>query len=101
MEKFKIFQFEALFDFFLMVLGVAIIIISLAYGFGSFRRPGPGLYSFFIGVCILVFSTALLISKFSSPMSAPLFDREDVKRFLLMIATFCLWIIVMPFLGNM
>ncbi len=99
MEKFKIFQIEILFDFLLMVLGVAIIIISLAYGFGAFRRPGPGLYPFFIGVCIVVFSIALLISKFRSPMSAPLFDRGGITTFLLMIATFCLWIIVMPFLG--
>ena len=58
MEKFKIFQIEILFDFLLMVLGVAIIIISLAYGFGTFRRPGPGLYPFFIGVSIVVFSIA-------------------------------------------
>jgi putative tricarboxylic transport membrane protein len=99
MEKFKIFQFETLFDFLLMVLGIAIIIISLAYGFGTFRRPGPGLYPFFIGVSILVFSIPLLISKFRSPMSTPLFDRGGIKTFLLMIATFCLWIIVMPFLG--
>ena len=32
-------------------------------------------------------------------MSAPLFDRDGLKKFLLMSATFCLWIIVMPFLG--
>ena len=32
-------------------------------------------------------------------MSAPLFDRGGIKTFLLMTAAFCLWIIVMPFLG--
>ena len=26
-------------------------------------------------------------------------DREEIKTFLFMTATFCLWIIVMPFLG--
>jgi hypothetical protein len=97
--KFKIFQLETLFDFVLMVLGVAIIGISLAYGFGTFRRPGPGLYPFFIGVSIFVFSIVLLISELRSPMRAPLFDKEGIKTFLFMIATFCLWIIVMPFLG--
>jgi len=82
-----------------MVLGVVIIIISLAYGFGTFRRPGPGLYPFFIGVSIFVFSIVLLISELRSPMRAPLFDQEGIKTFLFMIATFCLWIIVMPVLG--
>jgi hypothetical protein len=82
-----------------MGLGVAIIIISLSYGFGTLRRPGPGLYPFFIGVSIFVFSIVLLISELGSPMNAPLFGSEGIKTFLLMTTTFCLWIIVMPFLG--
>jgi putative tricarboxylic transport membrane protein len=97
--KFKKFQLETLFDFVLMVLGVAIIGISLAYGFGTFKRPGPGLYPFFIGISIFVFSIALLIWKLRSQKSEPLLDREEIKTFLFMTATFCLWIIVMPFLG--
>ena len=32
-------------------------------------------------------------------MNAPLFGSEGIKTFLLMTATFCLWIAVMPFLG--
>ncbi len=88
-----------MFDFVLMVLGVAIIGISLAYGFGTFKRPGPGLYPFFIGISIFVFSIALLIWKLRSQKSEPLLDREEIKTFLFMTATFCLWIIVMPFLG--
>ena len=88
-----------MFDCVLMVLGVAIIGISLAYGFGTFKRPGPGLYPFFIGISIFVFSIALLIWKLRSQKSEPLLDREEIKTFLFMTATFCLWIIVMPFLG--
>ncbi len=88
-----------MFDFILMVLGLVIITISLTYGFGTFRRPGPGLYPFFIGVAIFVFSMVLLISELRSPMGAPIFAQKGHKTFLLMIATFCLWIIVMPFLG--
>jgi hypothetical protein len=99
MGKFKVFQFEPWFDFVLMILGVVIMVISLAYGFGAFKRPGPGLYPFFIGVSIFVFSMALLISELRSPMGAPIFDRKGHKTFLFMIATFCLWILVMPFLG--
>ena len=73
--------------------------ISLAYGFGTFRRPGPGLYPFFIGLSILIFGIVLLILELRSPMSAPLFGQGAIKTFLFMTATFCLWIAVMPFLG--
>jgi hypothetical protein len=88
-----------LFDFVLMILGGVITMISLAYGFGTFRRPGPGLYPFFIGVCIFLFSIVLLIAGRRSPMSTPLFDPQSMKTFLLMTAAFCLWIVVMPVLG--
>jgi putative tricarboxylic transport membrane protein len=95
----KKFQTEILFDFILIILGVVIMVISLAYGFGTFRRPGPGLYPFFIGVCIFLFSIALLIAGLRSPMSTPLFDPGSTKTFLFMTAAFCLWIVVMPVLG--
>jgi putative tricarboxylic transport membrane protein len=72
---------------------------SLAYGFGTFRRPGPGLYPFLIGVSIFIFSVILLILELRSPMSASLFVQGSIKTFLFMTATFCLWIAVMPFLG--
>lgn len=83
----------------LIALGGTIVVISLAYGFGTFKRPGPGLYPFFIGVIIFIFSIALLISEFRAPMSPPLFGQGGLKTFLFMTATFCLWIAVMPFLG--
>ncbi len=95
----KKFQTEILFDFILITLGVLIMAISLAYGFGTFRRPGPGLYPFFIGVCIFFFSIALLIAGLRSPMSTLLFDPGSTKTFLFMTAAFCLWIVVMPVLG--
>ncbi len=95
----KIFQAEILFDFILIALGAVVMVISLAYGFGTFRRPGPGLYPFFIGLGIFLFSTALLIAGLRSPNSAPLFGSGGTKIFLFMIAAFCLWIIVMPVLG--
>jgi putative tricarboxylic transport membrane protein len=88
-----------LFVLVLTVLGGTIMGISLAYGFGTFRRPGPGLYPFFIGVSIFIFSIALLIAELRSPMSAALFGQGGIKTFLLMTVTFCLWILVMPLLG--
>ena len=73
--------------------------ISLGYGFGTFKRPGPGLYPFFIGASIFIFSIALLVAELRSPISPPLFGQGGLKTFSLMTATFCLWIAVMPFLG--
>jgi len=80
-------------------LGAVIIVVSLAYGFGTFRRPGPGLYPFFIGGSIFVFSIVLLIAGFRSPTSTCLFGPGGMKTFLFMTAAFCLWIVVMPVLG--
>jgi len=97
-KKFQV-DVEILFDFFLGILGAVIIVVSLAYGFGTFRRPGPGLYPFFIGGSIFVFSIVLLITELRSPLRAPLFDRGGIKTFLFMTAAFCLWIVVMPVLG--
>jgi hypothetical protein len=97
-KKFQL-DVEILFVFILAILGAVILAISLVYGFGTFRRPGPGLYPFFIGVFIFVFSIALLIAGFRSPVRAPLFGPGGTKTFLFMTATFCLWIVVMPVLG--
>jgi hypothetical protein len=82
-----------------MVLSIVIIIVSWRYGFGTLRKPGPGLYPFFIGLLILFFSIALLILGLKSKNSEPLFTKSGLKTFLLMVITFCLWIIIMPVLG--
>lgn len=96
----KLLQPELFFTFLLMVLGIVIIIVSWRYGFGALRRPGPGLYPFFIGVFfILPFSIILLILGLKSKKSEPLFDKYGLRKFLLMILTFILWIIAMPYLG--
>ena len=97
--KFKKWRLETLFVLVLTVLGGLIIIIALTYGFGTFRRPGPGLYPFFIGVAIFIFSIALLIAELRAPVSAPLFGQGGIKIFLFMTVAFCLWILVMPLLG--
>ena len=52
MGKLKKWPLETAFDFILTALGMVIIITSLAYGLGTLRRPGPGLYPFFIGLSI-------------------------------------------------
>lgn len=99
MEKAPKFRLETFFVFFLLVLGFIITIISLGYGFGSLGRPGPGLYPFFIGVAISIFSLFILISELRSETSRLLLDKEGARTLILMTLTFCLWIVAMPLLG--
>jgi len=93
------FSLEIAFDLLLTLLGAIIIIVSLGYGFGSFRRPGPGLYPFFIGLFIFIFSGILSKSGLRSPAPLALLNQEGMKTFLLMIVFFCLWILIMPLIG--
>jgi putative tricarboxylic transport membrane protein len=95
----KTVRLEMLFDLFLILLGIVIVIVSFGYGFGSLRRPGPGLYPFFIGVAILVLSLFVTISELRSETDPHLMEREGIKTFVLMTVTFCLWILIMPLLG--
>ena len=99
MDKAPKFRLETFFDFFLLFLGLVISIISWGYGFGSLRQPGPGLYPFFVGAAIAIFSVFLLISELRSATSKPVLDKERAKTLILMTATFCLWILAMPVLG--
>jgi hypothetical protein len=83
----------------MLVLGIVIAVMSLGYGFGSFGRPGPGLYPFFIGTAIAVFAFFILVSELRSDTSKPVLDKDDAITLILMTATFCLWIVAMPLLG--
>jgi hypothetical protein len=99
MEKAPASRLEPFFVGFLLVLGLAIGVISWGYGFGSLRQPGPGLYPFFIGVAIAVFSLFILISELRSGTREPVLDKEGARTLALMTLTFCLWIVAMPLLG--
>ena len=99
MGKIAKLRLETFFDLILMVLGIIILVVSWEYGFGSFKRPGPGLYPFFIGALVLVFSMILLILEMKPKKSQPVFSQGGLLTFILMIITFCLWIVVMPFFG--
>ncbi len=92
-------RLETIFDFILMILGIIILIVSWGYGFGSFSRPGPGLYPFLIGALVLFFSLILLVLELKPKKSEPVFKEGGSLTFILMVITFCLWIVVMPFLG--
>ncbi len=99
MGKLKKWSLETVFDFILTGLGIFITITSLTYGLGTLRRPGPGLYPFFIGLSIAIFSMALFIPELRPQTRPSLFNRGDIKTLLFMIVAFCLWILMIPFLG--
>ena len=87
------------FNLCLPALGIIIIVVSLGYGFGTLKRPGTGLYPFFLGLLIAVFGTLLFISELRAHAHFPLFQRGDLRIFVSMIAAFCLWILLMPLFG--
>ncbi len=92
---------ELIFKFILVVLGFTIIIFSLRLGFGTFKKPGPGLVPFLSGLIILI-STSDIIpiifakKKVESKLSV---TKHEIKTYLLMVIVFSLWVIVMPSLG--
>ncbi len=99
MEKRGRFASETAFALLLSITGLIIVIISLGYGFGSFRRPGPGLYPFFIGLGVLVFSSILLVAGLKPKAHPVLFQMGEPRTFFFMLGAFCLWIVLMPLLG--
>ena len=99
MHKAAIFRLEILFSAFLLVLGIAIVGVSLGYGFGSLARPGPGLYPAFLGVAIAIAAFFVLMADLRSATGKHHLDRQGAIMLVLMTATFCLWILVMPLLG--
>lgn len=99
MERASRLSLETAFDVVLLVLGGVVAYVSWGYGFGSLARPGPGLYPFFVGWAIVVFSLITLISHLKSPTGEGLLDKQGTKTFFFMAATFCLWILAMPLLG--
>lgn len=93
------FRLETFFDFVLLVLGIAIVVVSLGYGFGSLARPGPGLYPAVIGAAIAISALFILISDLRSESAIHGLDAHGMRTLVLMTATFCLWIVAMPLLG--
>jgi putative tricarboxylic transport membrane protein len=99
MSKRKPFPLEMTFDVILVLLGVVISLTSLQYGFGTLRTPGPGLFPFFLGLGVLISGLVLVMAEFRTQIRSASLNREDVKPLLSMILAFCVWILVMPFLG--
>ena len=90
---------ELIFYFLILVLGLVILFVSVKDGLGSFGQPGTGMYPLFIAISILVFGSAVFIKRMLSGGGEPLFAEGSFMTFVLMFATFALWIIIMPLLG--
>ena len=93
------FRLKVFFICIIVLCGLLIMIASLRYGFGTSEQPGPGLYPFLVGLIVLVTSILELFSALKDPTHQPLFDKYGIKKFSLMLLTFFLWILVMPYLG--
>jgi hypothetical protein len=98
-QRAAIFRAETLFDFALLVLGIVIAVVSLGYGFGTWGRPGPGLYPACLGAAIAIAAFFILVSNLKSASTHHALDRRGATTLVLMTATFCLWIVAMPLLG--
>jgi len=99
MEKPPKWSPAVLFDLCLPAVGVIILLISLNYGFGTWKRPGPGLYPFFLGFTLAFFGLLLVLSGLRGRIPILPLQRGNLQTFFFMIAAFCLWILLMPFLG--
>jgi len=90
---------ELIFDFLILVLGAVILVVSVRDGLGSFSRPGTGMYPLFIAVSILVFGGISFIKLLLSGERVRIFTEGTMATFFMMLATFVLWIVIMPLLG--
>jgi hypothetical protein len=98
-RRFKL-EGEGLFNFVQMILGLVIMILSLQLGIGTLKKPGSGLFPFFCGFLILSLGIVIMTHKEKTGNNVKvLSDRYAKKNLTLMIITFILWILLMPFLG--
>jgi len=82
----------------LIVAGLAMIMVSLKIGFGTFKKPGSGLFPFFCGAIISSISMGLMVKGIlkGSPF---FFKAEEMKKFVRLIIPFILWMILIRFFG--
>ena len=99
MEKAAIFRLETFFNLVLVILGIAIVVVAAGYGFGSLKRPGPGLYPACLGAAIAICAFFVVVADLRSGANLHRVNRRSGFTLLFMSLTFCLWIVVMPWLG--
>lgn len=89
---------ELLLNLILIISGLAMIIVSLKIGFGTFKKPGSGLFPFLCGS--IISSTSIIVMvKGMLKGNLSFFKTEEMKKFIGLIIPFTLWMIMIPFLG--
>ena len=84
----------------LAILGLMIIVESVQIGFGTFKKPGSGLFPFLCGIIIFFLNAVPLVSPSPVKPQSPLFSGKDENKiFLFLILTFFSWILLMPYVG--
>ena len=98
-RRFKL-EGEGLFNIVQIILGLVIMILSTQLGIGSPEKPGSGLFPFFCGFLIFVLAVLIMFRKEKTEKHVKVLSGRYAKNNLaLMIITFILWILLMPFLG--
>jgi hypothetical protein len=90
---------EIVINLLLMILGLLVIVASLKLGFGTLKKPGPGLVPLLAGVIILVSSLLLVIPGWQKAENPPVFTKRELRVYPLLILVFAGWIIVIPYAG--
>lgn len=99
MERAALLRLGNFFNLFLAAVGVAIVMVSMRYGFGSLARPGPGLYPAFLGAAITLCALLVLAGDLRAGSGGHGPGRGAGFTLFAMTATFSLWILAMPWLG--
>ena len=99
MERAAMLRLGNFFNLFLAALGVAIVVVSVGYGFASLARPGPGLYPVFLGYAIAVCAWFVLVGDLRAGSGGHGPDRSAGFTLFAMTTTFSFWILAMPLLG--
>lgn len=88
---------------FWLVVGIAIAVSSLKYGFGDFISPGAGFITFFAGAILSLLAIVLLISSVRSREPRKglrvLWEGREVGKVLYVIILLTVYTLTMKFLG--
>ena len=92
-------KLELVFDTFLTLAGIAIIITSVGFGFGTAKEPGPGFFPCFVGVLMVIFGLVLLLTGRKDEAKTLFEDLDGMKRFWLTAAIYAVWLLLLDYLG--
>ena len=81
------------------VVGVLAMVLSIPYGVGTIKRPGPGLYPFAVGLLILPLDLLVFLSSREHPHEGQRLDKRGIVTFLSFVGACVFWIMAMPYTG--